>query len=72
MENTVLLYPSKDSVALESLPKVEDEGKGYNLVLIDGTWPQAKGIYNNTPLLHNMKQVILIYFKFLLAFILSK
>lgn len=59
-KNTLLLYPSKDAVDLETLPKVDNEDHSYNLVIIDGTWPQAKGIYNNTPILHSLKQVKLL------------
>ncbi|XP_014252964.1 DTW domain-containing protein 2 [Cimex lectularius] len=55
--NTILLYPSKDSVDINCLPKVDDIESYYNLILIDGTWPQAKGMYNSTPLLHKIKQV---------------
>ena len=29
----------------------------YNLMLLDGTWMQAKGIYNQNEFLHNLKQV---------------
>lgn len=58
MSNTILLYPSKDAVDLETVPKVDSEENGYNIVIIDGTWPQAKGIYNNAPILHDIKQVI--------------
>uniref|UniRef100_A0A0A9W2H5 tRNA-uridine aminocarboxypropyltransferase n=1 Tax=Lygus hesperus TaxID=30085 RepID=A0A0A9W2H5_LYGHE len=58
--NSILLYPSKDSVDLDEMPKVTSETTPYNLILIDGTWPQAKGIYNSTPALHTMKQVKLV------------
>lgn len=38
-----------------------DRSKGpFNLLLLDGTWPQAKAIYASTPLLHTMKQVRLV------------
>ncbi|CAB0001740.1 unnamed protein product [Nesidiocoris tenuis] len=59
-DNSLLLYPSKDSVDLDVLLKVDQVSRPYNLILIDGTWPQAKGIYNNTPALHKMKQVKLV------------
>lgn len=55
--NTVLLYPSKTAIDLRDL----DGSMGsYNLVLIDGTWPQAKAIYASSPILHTIKQVKLI------------
>lgn len=42
-KNTILLYPSPDAVALNKLPPVGiNEQKPYNLILLDGTWPQAK------------------------------
>ncbi|EDV93391.1 tRNA-uridine aminocarboxypropyltransferase 2 [Drosophila grimshawi] len=54
---TLLLYPSKDSVPLEEI----DRSAGpYTLVLIDGTWPQAKAIYASSPALHRLRQVKLI------------
>lgn len=56
-KNTLLLYPSKDSIPMEQLDP--DEGP-FNLILLDGTWPQAKGMYAASPLLHNMRQVRLV------------
>ncbi|XP_034664472.1 DTW domain-containing protein 2 [Drosophila subobscura] len=54
---TLVLYPSKDSVPLEEI----DRSAGpYTLVLIDGTWPQAKAIYASSPALHRLRQVKLI------------
>ncbi|KAL1139584.1 hypothetical protein AAG570_006566 [Ranatra chinensis] len=58
--NTILLYPSKNAVPLDTLPKVKDLDSPYNIILIDGTWPQAKGIYHNTQSLHNIKQAKLL------------
>lgn len=52
-ENTILLYPSKTAIDIREL-KREDF---HNLVLLDGTWPQAKAIYASSPILHRMKQV---------------
>lgn len=47
-KNTILLYPSPGAVALDTLDPVGiNEQKPYNLVLLDGTWPQAKVIINN-------------------------
>lgn len=53
----LLLYPSKDSVAIEEIDKTKGP---FNILLIDGTWPQAKAIYASSPLLAKMQQVKLI------------
>lgn len=55
--NSLLIYPSKNAVPLEEI----DRSVGpYNLILIDGTWPQAKSIYTESAVLHKMKAVKLI------------
>lgn len=60
-ENTLLLYPSANATDLNDLPKKSDSnGTFFNLVIIDGTWPQAKAIYTGNPALHNLKQVKLV------------
>lgn len=41
--DTLLLYPSPNAVPLNELLPVGTNGqKPYNLILLDGTWPQAK------------------------------
>lgn len=55
--NTVLLYPSKAAIDIRDL---ENFNESYNLILIDGTWPQAKAIYASSPILHNIRQVKLL------------
>ncbi|KAG8256463.1 DTW domain-containing protein 2 [Homalodisca vitripennis] len=55
--HSVLLYPSRAATTLDDLLLTS---KPTNLVIIDGTWPQAKTIYNNSPILHSMKQVKLV------------
>uniref|UniRef100_A0A1B0C420 tRNA-uridine aminocarboxypropyltransferase n=1 Tax=Glossina palpalis gambiensis TaxID=67801 RepID=A0A1B0C420_9MUSC len=65
---SLLLYPSKTSVPLETIKQQIISGsvplpgppRTFTLVLIDGTWPQAKAIYASSPLLHRMLQVKLI------------
>ncbi|CAD0202269.1 unnamed protein product [Chrysodeixis includens] len=52
--NTLLLYPSKAAIDIRDM---ENDTDSYNLVLIDGTWPQAKAIYASCPILHKIKQV---------------
>ncbi|KAK0082784.1 hypothetical protein PV325_009844 [Microctonus aethiopoides] len=48
-ENTILLYPSANAIDINELPKVGINGQeSYNLVLLDGTWPQAKAIYHSS------------------------
>lgn len=56
-DNTLLLYPSKESVPIEEIDRTMGP---FNMILLDGTWPQAKAIYASTPLLHTMKQVRLV------------
>ncbi|XP_063908579.1 tRNA-uridine aminocarboxypropyltransferase 2 [Zophobas morio] len=58
--NTILLYPSPDAVDLKSLLQNNNAETSFNLVLIDGTWPQAKAIFSSNPILHKIKQVKLI------------
>lgn len=55
--NTLLLYPSKSSVPIE---QVDLSCGPFNIILIDGTWPQAKAIFCASPLLQKMKQVKLV------------
>ncbi|XP_065354598.1 tRNA-uridine aminocarboxypropyltransferase 2 [Calliphora vicina] len=62
--NSLLLYPSRESVPLETIKEKSQTLDGsagpFTLVLIDGTWPQAKAIYASSPMLHHMTQVKLI------------
>ncbi|CAG9790967.1 unnamed protein product [Diatraea saccharalis] len=55
--NTLLLYPSKNAIDIRDL---ETNDKSYNIILLDGTWPQAKAIYASSPMLHALKQVKLL------------
>lgn len=56
--NTILLYPS--SSASELKQSDINVSVGFNIVLIDGTWPQAKAIYSSSPILHKLKQIKLL------------
>lgn len=55
-DNTILLYPSPNAVNIHELKKVGIDGqKPYNLILLDGTWPQAKTMYHSSPILCGLK-----------------
>lgn len=43
-----------------ALEEIDPSAGPYNLVLIDGTWPQAKSMYKSSSTLHKMKQVKLL------------
>lgn len=51
---SLLLYPSENSVPLQD---IDITAGPYTLVLIDGTWPQARAIYTSSKVLQSMKQV---------------
>ncbi|XP_071454015.1 tRNA-uridine aminocarboxypropyltransferase 2 [Hetaerina americana] len=55
-QDSILLYPSKEAKDIS-----EVVGKGLqrprNLIVIDGTWDQARSIYYNSPMLKNLNQV---------------
>ncbi|XP_052282558.1 tRNA-uridine aminocarboxypropyltransferase 2-like isoform X2 [Dreissena polymorpha] len=51
--NTLLLFPGDDAVDVQVLPS----NQSYNLVVIDGTWSQARGMYANNELLKLPKKV---------------
>lgn len=55
--NTLLLYPSNDAIPIEDIPR--NEGP-FNIVLLDGTWQQAKAIYTGNNTLHQLRQVKLL------------
>ncbi|KAJ8940944.1 hypothetical protein NQ318_010145 [Aromia moschata] len=57
--NTLLLYPSRTAVDINEIAD-EKDNTSYNIVLIDGTWPQAKAIYTGSPVLHDIKQIKLL------------
>ncbi|KAJ8918080.1 hypothetical protein NQ315_011537 [Exocentrus adspersus] len=58
--NTLLLYPSSAAVDINDVAKQSDNNNSYNIVIIDGTWPQAKAIYTGSPILHSIKQIKLL------------
>ena len=54
-ERTLILFPSTSAVQMEEIPP----NLPYNLVLIDGTWSQARSMYFNSPDLHSLKKVVI-------------
>lgn len=50
-ESAGLLYPSRTAVTLSNIPKKE---RPSQLVVIDGTWPQAKALVRDLPQLKNL------------------
>ncbi|KRT82998.1 hypothetical protein AMK59_4849, partial [Oryctes borbonicus] len=56
--NTILLYPSSDAIDIKEINR--NELNCFNVIVLDGTWPQAKAIYTSNTMLHNIKQVKLV------------
>jgi DTW domain-containing protein YfiP len=57
-DRTLLMFPSISSLPLKSLPCVGPEVPlGYNVLIVDGTWSQARSIYHNSPDLHSLTKV---------------
>ncbi|GIY96676.1 tRNA-uridine aminocarboxypropyltransferase 2 [Caerostris extrusa] len=54
---TVLCYPGPEAVDIETLLTVNDNCTGYNIIVLDGTWPQAKSLYANCKELKKIKQI---------------
>lgn len=56
--NTYVLYPGKKAQNIadvkQSLPP---ENQKYNMILIDGTWKQAKSMFFHSKMLHSLPQV---------------
>lgn len=59
-ENTLLLYPSRDAISLSDFVYDCNHNVSHNLIIIDGTWPQAKAIYAGNKALHRLKPVKLV------------
>ncbi|XP_015907294.1 tRNA-uridine aminocarboxypropyltransferase 2 [Parasteatoda tepidariorum] len=55
---TLLFYPGPSAVGIESLPVVgQNDCDPYNIIILDGTWPQARSLYANCKELKQVKQV---------------
>ncbi|KAK7071169.1 DTW domain-containing protein 2 [Halocaridina rubra] len=55
--DSILMYPGEKAIELEDLPPVGKDQPPYNIIIIDGTWQQAKSIYHNCRYLHTLRQV---------------
>ncbi|XP_013784237.1 DTW domain-containing protein 2-like [Limulus polyphemus] len=56
-QDTLVLYPGEKATDLTELPTVKSRGSPYNIVILDGTWSQARSIFYNSKELHGLKQV---------------
>lgn len=52
---TLILFPCDTAVNVDTIPPNE----GHNLVLIDGTWNQARSMYFHSPELHTIRKVLI-------------
>ncbi|KAH7953592.1 hypothetical protein HPB49_010513 [Dermacentor silvarum] len=55
--DTILLYPGPEAKDVQLLATVQQRGRGYNIVVLDGTWSQARSLFFNSPQLHSLQQV---------------
>lgn len=59
--NTLLMWPGPEAEDLKSfLAKQRRLGTtdvNYTLLILDGTWRQARSLYNQNSFLHSLKQV---------------
>ncbi|MBN3310685.1 DTWD2 protein, partial [Amia calva] len=53
---TLILYPGADAENLEELD-LDSSSAAYNIIIIDGTWSQAKDMFYRNPLFRLPKQV---------------
>jgi len=58
--NTLLMWPGPEAEDLKSfLAKQRHHGatdNKYTLIILDGTWHQARSLYNQNSFLHSLKQ----------------
>ncbi|ELT93859.1 hypothetical protein CAPTEDRAFT_180007 [Capitella teleta] len=55
--NTILVFPGPKALDLNDYAETCRSDQNVNLIMLDGTWAQAKGIYNKSPFLHHLTQV---------------
>jgi len=53
---TLLLYPGPSAVNINTLERLSP-GEHYDIIVLDGTWRQARDIFNNNPFLCQARQV---------------
>lgn len=52
---TILLYPSPSAEPLDTIEVPEETGSGFNIIILDGTWSQARVLYNTNSFLHSLR-----------------
>ncbi|XP_073244458.1 tRNA-uridine aminocarboxypropyltransferase 2-like [Porites lutea] len=53
---TLLLYPGPEAENIKKMDKLAP-GEHYDIIVLDGTWRQAKDIFHNNPFLRQARQV---------------
>ena len=58
-DSTFVLYPGEDAVNVVTIPNLEDLKTPLTFVILDGTWDEAKKIFNWNPLLKTARKASL-------------